>query len=199
MATRQERLVQTLFRLWSPFYDLPPAQLLFYRPIPRALLAAVDVEQPRRVLDLGCGTGQLTADLRARFGSARVVGVDLSHDMLRQAAERAPERVRANVYALPFADGAFDLVTSSISYHFYLEPARALAQVRRVLRPGGRFLLATLAPMRPELFRRLAGPHLRLVDPAGVTKDLTDAGFRVVSQSRARWVAGIFVAVKAAC
>ena len=74
------------------------------------------------MLDLGCGTGQLTADL-ARFGSARVVGVDLSHDMLRQAAERAPERVRANVYALPFADGAFDLVTSSISYHFY-EPAR---------------------------------------------------------------------------
>jgi ubiquinone/menaquinone biosynthesis C-methylase UbiE len=196
MSDRQERLVQILFRLWSPFYDLPPAQALFYRPIHRKLLAAIGDVPARAVLDLGAGTGQLTADLRQRHPQALVVAADLSHQMLKQAGERAPTRVQANVYALPFADGAFDLVTSSISYHFYLEPQRALAQVRRVLGTGGRFALATMAPRQPGAWARLNARNMRFVTPDQIVRDLEEAGFRVDSVGRARLIAGVFLAVK---
>jgi ubiquinone/menaquinone biosynthesis C-methylase UbiE len=194
--TSQQRVVQAIFRLWSPFYDFWPAQALFYRPVHRAMLALLDGDAPRAVLDLGCGTGQLTADLRARFPSARVAGVDLSDAMLRQARGRVPLPVRASVYALPFADGAFTLVTSSISYHFYLEPERALAEIRRVLAPGGRFVLATLAPPRPRLFRALHGPmrHMRVTGADEVAGELAAAGFRVLRRERARGLVAVFAA-----
>jgi len=194
VSTRQERLVKILFRLWSPFYDLQAPQKLFYRPVHRALLAALGETPALSVLDLGAGTGQLTEDLRRRY--QKVVAADLSHDMLAQAGARAPLRVRANVYALPFADGAFDLVTSSISYHFYLEPQRALAQIRRVLRPGGRFALATMAPRRPSVFARLNAGNMRVVSPDQIVRDLEEAGFRVESVGRARLVVGVFVAIR---
>ena len=195
-----ERLVQTLFRLWSPVYDFWLPQALFYRPVHRALLAAIDradpLIAPRSILDLGCGTGLLTADLRARFPAARVVGADLSDAMLRQAGDRVPLRARANVYALPFADGAFDLVTSSISYHFYLEPARALAEIRRVLSPGGRFVLAALASPRLGPLRVPLSPraHMRVAAAGQIARELGAAGFHVTHVERVRALAAVFVA-----
>src|SRR5262245_6527997 len=136
---RADRLVEFLFRLGSGDDDLQVFQVPFYRRVHAAVLGAIDpLPPPRHVIDLGCGTAQLTLDLSAR--SPGVVGVDLSMDMLaaarRRLGPRAPQLVRANVYALPFSDRSVDLVTSTISYHWYLEPARALAELRRVPLPG---------------------------------------------------------------
>jgi ubiquinone/menaquinone biosynthesis C-methylase UbiE len=190
---RTDRLVESLFRLWSGVYDLPLFQRLFYRRVHRAVLRVLDdapVRNAYRVLDLGCGTAQLTADLAARFPGAHVVGLDLSADMLAVARRRlaGPSLLRANVYALPLADGVLDLVTSTISYHWYLEPARALAEVRRVLRPGGRFVLATMATRR----FRLALAHQRLAPAADHLADLRAAGFAVTATVRVRPAVHIF-------
>jgi ubiquinone/menaquinone biosynthesis C-methylase UbiE len=184
---RADRLVEFLFRVWSQVYDQPLFQKPFYRRVHTAVLREIaPLPPPRRVIDLGCGTAQLTVDLAARFGSALVVGVDLSAAMLAAARRRlgphAPSLVRANVYALPFADGAADLVTSTISYHWYLEPARALAEVRRALAPGGHFVLATLAT---RMFRGVVG-RARFVTVAEHLADLRVAGFQVVATTRVR-------------
>jgi ubiquinone/menaquinone biosynthesis C-methylase UbiE len=192
---RTDRLVATIFRLWSGFYDRPLLQKTFYRRVHRAVLGAIDdagVHAPRRVLDLGCGTGQLTADLAARFPGAEVLGLDLSADMLAFARRRLaqPRLLRANVYALPIADGALDLVTSTISYHWYLEPLRALAEIRRVLRPGGHFVLATMATW---FVSAVVGLN-RWVPASEHRNDLRAAGFSVGATARVRPTVHIFTA-----
>lgn len=108
-----------------------------------------------RVLDLGCGAGHTAL----AFGPhvAEVVAIDLAEAMLAQGRRLARERGIGNVdfrlgdveqLALP--DSSFEVVTSRFSAHHYPSPTRALAEVVRVLRPGGTFLLVdSVAPEAP--------------------------------------------------
>jgi demethylmenaquinone methyltransferase/2-methoxy-6-polyprenyl-1,4-benzoquinol methylase/phosphoethanolamine N-methyltransferase len=102
-----------------------------------------------RVLDVGCGTGTLAIALKAGTGAAGVVhGIDASPEMVAVAKEKAAkagsavEFQLAFVEALPFPDASFDLVTSSLMLHHLPDELlrKALAQIRRVLRKGGRFV-----------------------------------------------------------
>jgi len=92
-----------------------------------------------RVLDLGCGTGHLTAEIGA--AGASVVGVDRSGEMVRRARQTYPDLavVRADARALPF-DGRFDAVFSNAALHWVREQDAALDAVADVLVPGGRFV-----------------------------------------------------------
>lgn len=100
-----------------------------------------------RVLDAGCGAGHTALAFAA--GADAVVAVDLSTAMLEQCRELATARAIENVdfrqgdvEALPLEDESFDLITSRYSAHHWPRPQRALSEFRRVLRPGGRFLLS---------------------------------------------------------
>ena len=105
-----------------------------------------------RVLDLGCGAGHTALTFAPRV--AEVVAVDLAEAMLEQGRRLARERGIENVdfrlgdvERLDVPDGSFDVVTSRFSAHHYPAPERALAEVVRVLCPGGTFLLAdSVAP-----------------------------------------------------
>jgi ubiquinone/menaquinone biosynthesis C-methylase UbiE len=192
----RDQLVDLLFRVWSPIYDSPLFQKPFYRRVHARVMAALDGVEPRRAIDLGCGTAQLTADLAARFPGATLAGVDLSIDMLGAARRRlgaaAPPLVNANVYALPFADGSLDLVTNTASFHWYLDYERALAEIHRVLRPGGRFVLATLTD---TLFWKLMR-QVRITTAGQLRSELEAAGFRVERSERVRpWVT-LYVAIR---
>ena len=105
----------------------------------------------RRVLDVGCGTGQLAAALTAR--GARVWGVDPSAAMLGQAARAAPRAgfKEARAEALPFKDGWFERVVFRLVLHLVDRP-RSLAEARRVLARGGRVVAATFAPEHFERY-----------------------------------------------
>ncbi len=96
--------------------------------------------RPLSLLDAGCGTGYNLLAL-ARFG--RTLGVDLSADAIEFCRERGVRAVRGSVLRLPFADAAFDAVTSfDVIYHDWVEDDReALAEMARVLRPGGALLV----------------------------------------------------------
>jgi len=90
-----------------------------------------------RTLDVGCGTGR---GLPLYGPSVRAIGVDPAWDSLGRARRRAPgvPLVQGSAEALPFRDGAFDTVVSSLVFCSVAEPARGLAEVKRVLRPDGR-------------------------------------------------------------
>lgn len=102
----------------------------------------------RRVLDAGCGSGPLFEDLRA--AGAEVAGFDSSPAMVelarRRLGESADLRVADLSEPLPYADGAFDDVVVSLVLHYLRDWTAPLAELRRVLRPGGRLLLAVNHP-----------------------------------------------------
>jgi trans-aconitate methyltransferase len=91
-----------------------------------------------RFLDLGCGDGQLTA--RIVSSGAGVVGLDASPQMAAAARARGIEVNEGNAESLPYAAGSFDAVFSNAALHWVRDHEAMLAGVRRVLRPGGRFV-----------------------------------------------------------
>ena len=113
-------------------------------------IALAEIVPGEHVLDVGCGTGELTMRAKARTGpTGSVTGIDAVPEMIalaRQKAARAGVDIDyrvAAVEALPFADATFDVVLSSLMMHHLPEDLklRALAEMRRVLKPGGRLLV----------------------------------------------------------
>jgi SAM-dependent methyltransferase len=92
------------------------------------------------VVDVGCGTGALTTVLADVIGAENAAGVDPSGPFVAEARTRVPGAdLRVGpAEALPFEDGAFDAALSQLVFHFVDDPARAVAEMRRVTRPGGR-------------------------------------------------------------
>ncbi|MBS0366011.1 MAG: malonyl-ACP O-methyltransferase BioC [Proteobacteria bacterium] len=106
---------------------------------------------PRRVLDLGAGTGRLTRELKRRYPRAQVVALDLAGAMLHQARRhlrpwRRFARVCADAHRLPLATGSIDLVFSNLMLQWCEPLDAACAEVRRVLAPEGFFAFSTLGP-----------------------------------------------------
>ena len=96
------------------------------------------------VLDAGCGPGSITLGLAAAVALGEVVGIDMQLSLVEQARALAVQRgvtnarfEVANVYDLPFPDGSFDAAFANRVLEHLREPVRALAELRRVLRPGG--------------------------------------------------------------
>ncbi|WP_275466660.1 class I SAM-dependent methyltransferase [Streptomyces noursei] len=127
-----------------------------------AMLALAGDVADRRILDAGCGSGTLSAALRDR--GAVVTGIDASAGMLALARRRLGDDAALHVVdlrdCLPFADGAFDDVVASLVLHYLEDWGPTLAELRRVLKPGGRliasvdhpFVAYTIQDPRPDYF-----------------------------------------------
>ena len=107
-----------------------------------------------RALDVACGSGKLTAELRRLSGGGLVIGVDFSAQMLQIAARHEPgsQYVRGDCLSLPFSDCVFDAVTVAFGLRNFADPERGLLEMRRVLKPGGRaVVLEFVRPRRGPL------------------------------------------------
>ncbi|MER8156838.1 class I SAM-dependent methyltransferase [Streptomyces sp. NPDC094472] len=120
-----------------------------------AMLALAGDVAGRRVLDAGCGSGPLSAALRER--GAVVTGIDSSAGMLALARRRLGDDVALRMAdlgdPLPFADGAFDDVVASLVLHYLEDWGPTLAEMRRVLRPGGRLIASVDHPFVAYAFQ----------------------------------------------
>ena len=98
-----------------------------------------DVSTGQRVLDVGCGTGALTAELVRRVGAANVAAVEPSPPFVDAIRARFPdvEIHQASAEELPFADDVFDVAIAQLVVHFMEDPVGGLREMARVTRPGG--------------------------------------------------------------
>jgi demethylmenaquinone methyltransferase/2-methoxy-6-polyprenyl-1,4-benzoquinol methylase len=181
-SPRKEHALR-LFEGLPSRYDLAGALLSFgqdprWR---RAMVRSVEARSDQRVLDVATGTGMVAAALVRRYGCS-VVGLDQSREMLagaqakldadRRLAERI-ELVRGEAESLPFADGEFDHLTFTYLLRYVDDPGATLAELARVVKPGGRVAsLEFMLPPNPvarslwKAYTRLAMPVLgRLISP----------------------------------
>jgi SAM-dependent methyltransferase len=144
---------------------------------PAVLELAGDVTG-RRILDAGCGAGPLFAALRDR--GALVTGIDASAGMLEVARRRlgpdADLRVADLAEPLPFADAAFDDVVASLALHYLRDWGPTLAELHRVLVPGGRLIASVEHPFALALLRRLAGEKANYFGVTERTEEWTMGG-----------------------
>jgi len=164
------------FSRWADTYEHSRIQRYIDR-IHDAMLEAVASERgaPESVLDVGCGTGRLLRNVRRRWPSARLVGVDPADGMIAVARRLAPNvdfRV-APAESLPVADASIDLAFSAVSFHHWTDQLRGLREVARTLRPGGRLCLADIRMpgwVSKLLRSKAQSAHRmrRLIDQAGL-------------------------------
>jgi SAM-dependent methyltransferase len=105
----------------------------------RALIAVAGIERGQRALDVGCGTGALAEALAALLGADSVAAIDPSRASVETCARRVPGAdVRVGRgEALPFGDGEFDAALAQLVVPWMSDPARGVAEMRRMVRPGG--------------------------------------------------------------
>jgi SAM-dependent methyltransferase len=109
-------------------------------PDPRELVfQAVAETAPARILEVGPGTGELAGRLQAELGAA-VVAVDISERMVELTRARGVEAIVADVQDLPFPDGSFDCAVAAWMLYHVPDVERGIAELARVLRPGGRLV-----------------------------------------------------------
>jgi ubiquinone/menaquinone biosynthesis C-methylase UbiE len=149
------RLMDNLHRYSAPnatLYDAVTAPLLrrFFR---RVAGDIAELAPQGRVLEVGAGPGRLAATLAKLAPDVRVAGVDIAPDMVERASKLAArsgvaDRIAfgvGDVAALPFGEASFDVVVSTLSAHHWPDPAGGLAELYRVLRPGGAAWIYDLA------------------------------------------------------
>jgi len=145
------------------------------------LWAVLGLIDPNLVVgDLGCGTGQLSETVAPYV--RRVISVDGSEDMLAAARERLSgaanvELRKGELESLPLESGELDVAMLSLVLHYSPEPARALAEVGRVVRSGGRTLVVDMLPHDREEYQQQMGHVWLGFSETQITRLLTGAGF----------------------
>ncbi len=182
--------VSAMFDEVAPRYDLTNGVLsMGASPLWRlATVRAIAPQPGERILDIAAGTGTSSAAI-ARTG-ADVVALDFSPGMIEAGRRRHPdlEFVEGDATSLPFGDNEFDAVTVSFGLRNVDEPRTALAEMFRVLKPGGRVVICEFSRPPRAILRAGYGAYLRFVMPTvvGATSSNPEA-YRYLAESIAEW------------
>jgi SAM-dependent methyltransferase len=184
------------FDRWASTYDASPLQPTLFAPVHQTALQLAQhlVPDARRVLDVGCGTGRLLRQTRQRYRPAELVGVDLARGMLAAAIRATTTELRihylhAGAEHLPFTDEMFDLVFATMTMRHWTDQAAGIAEIGRVLTPGGVLVLADVFPSSPRrtlpasLLVRRRRPSL----PGQLDAALTAHRLTLVGYDRTPW------------
>jgi ubiquinone/menaquinone biosynthesis C-methylase UbiE len=188
----------------APHYD---SKWSFYiRATIRETLARLSLDPEDRLLDVGCGTGALLHELARSHPAARLSGVDPVPEMLAVARSRLSPKVElleGCAERLPFADERFDVIVSCNMFHYLRRPAAALAEMARVLRPGGRLVITDwcddyLACRICNVYlRAFSRAHFRMYGRRECARLLREAGYEDVRVDRYKinWLWGLMTAI----
>lgn len=218
--------VRSLFNELAPSYDRLNRLFSLGMDVGwrKQLVAAVARQNPAKILDLACGSGDVAALLRKALPEAQVVGLDFSRSLLTQAKGRGlPELTEADALKLPFADSSLAAVTMAFGLRNFSDRTAGLKEMVRVLQPGGVFgllefspppmpwkifwdlylhhlmpLVAQLLAKQGDSFRYLARSISEFPTPSALNRELASAGLKLLfSRSLSSRLVLLTVCVKA--
>lgn len=170
--TRHTELNEAKWDKWAPTLDDNSWRNRYLRRAQSAVISLLDLEENDYFLDVGCGTGWALGRISTLLnGRGQFYGIDLSSKMIDRATENFKEWdnfhfVKANAEAIPIENDFFDIIICTNSFHHYFDPLKALSEMRRLLKPGGKVYI--LDPTADSWFSKLIGKISKSVDPAHV-------------------------------
>ncbi len=202
MATKDEskhvELNRAKWDRWAGTLDRKSWRREFLRNAQSKVISLLDIRPGIHFLDIGCGTGWAVGQVAARAeGKGEFYGVDLSPKMIEKARQNFSSReemhfLEANVESIPLDSDYFDIIICTNSFHHYPRPDRALAEMYRLLKRGGRLFI--LDPTADDWIRKTADKFVPLFEPEHVkmysTKEFQrmfrDAGLRDMTSDETR-------------
>ena len=206
--TRLLQLNEAKWDRWASSMNDKSRRNDFLRQAQSEVVAMLDIQENLHFLDVGCGAGQAVGDVaRLARDKGLFYGVDLSSKMIEKAQEnyRGEDHVRflqANVESIPLDDDFFDIIICTNSFHHYPSPDKALREMSRLLKKGGKLYI--LDPTADARITKFADWIIRMVEPEHVriysTREFQalyrQAGLKYVSSQMANWHQGIHVGEK---
>ena len=196
---------------WARYYDVVSwvFSLGRGRAILRTAIKLAGVTSGDNVLDVGCGTGSLALDVKAKVGvEGGVQGLDAAPEMIEVARRKAAKKGAdigfhvALIEEIPFPDGEFDVVFSTFMLHHLPDDLKreGFAEIRRVLKPGGRFMAVDFSAGHPSLIGHIASLFGHGSAHEGVSElegMLDGAGFTDVEKLKTKYRQLAFIRAKA--
>lgn len=170
-ASREEKATQLrrVFNAIAPVYDQGNAFLSFglasrWR---QQAVASFRADPPQRVLDVACGTGDFVIAVLNASPASEVIGLDFSEEMLRLACKKVSNAtfVQGDVLALPFDAERFDAITVGFGLRNFVDIPKALSEMARVLKPGGRLIILEATQPSSRLKQALFTIYQKSVAP----------------------------------
>ena len=202
MEDRRTRAARAHFDRWSRSYETG-AGARWLQAVQTEALAALALNSSDVLLDLACGTGAAVRAAAPEVG--RAVGFDVSPGMVAQARQRANGLPNVEFHegdvsgGLPFAAGEFTAILCTSAFHHFPRPVETVAEISRMLGPGGRVVIADANRRHPAVFvldlllQRSQRSHVGYRSPSQLIHDLRAVGFASASYCTTRWRSFAFV------
>ncbi len=194
MKRDNHEAVMKEYKRRAPAYDVTSRKFLSLSQ--RVAIESLNPRRGEKILDAGCGTGEVTAGILQKTGDdGEVVGLDLSQDMLdiamgRLLSYKKAVLVRGSLESIPYPDDHFSGVVSVNVIHYLCDLEQALKEFYRILKPGGRLVLVGFCTdyvwfaLVERMWRVLIPSHVRAYSLEGLSHALEGAGFGSVTGRR---------------
>lgn len=182
----KEKINELFFDKWSKSYDRTIFQF-WMRGFQRQVLKELKLRKDTKVLDVSCATGQLLNKLKDK---AELYGVDISLGMLKIANKLLGDQVvlkKAEVHNLPFPDDYFDYVITTEAFHHYHGQIKALLEMKRVAKPGGKIIISDvnfLIRSINSLFEKFEPGCVKINSKKEMLNLFQKSGLKVIKQRR---------------
>lgn len=202
----QKELTKRHFNRFIRFYDQITGKWFYRNQLD--LIRRMELRVNSIILDVGCGTGKAVAELARKMPDGRIYGIDLSERMVEKAIQRTEQWAHVQVLPgdaenIPFESDFFSDCFSTLSFHHFVNPRRALQEIARVLKQGGRLYM--IDHFQDTLFGQLmevvvcqhfSPGHVKAYTPQELSRMLETCGFQKVVFEHYRWHLGLIIAEK---